>query len=1084
MPAAQPPMFSCAQTVTVRLPVRPRALIRQYGVPAAPCLLDESGLSVAPGTSDEHDQLADYLTTAAQDELLLEAITLSSPSLRQRLDRLRTDPPGDLRPCPAALRKAARAVAGYQLRMASRPTPFGTFAAVALARIGAPGESARVTLGEAHRRAVRPDAQWLLTLVSQWEQRREVADRLRVVVNSLAAVRGDRLVLSHVASLKTERLVRGTAQDTFFEVALPLNELTAAVLESAQHPVILRELREALGTHFAQDAVDAALALLVRREFLLTEARPAAHEQDPIGAVLDRLHGIPGMPELPALREVRASLARYSTVPPGGALRALERAREAMRELLPGEPTPLQVDLAADADIALPAEVAREAERAAEALWRLSPPGPPPHLQAYYEEFTEAYGTDVAVPLRELLDPDTGLGPPQDYRHPPTLRRRTATPPPPETPERARLLADLVFQAVRTGSQEVTLDAESFRRLDRTATDDDATGPPPSTDFPARLLARSTGELDAGDFRLWLTTGPGSDLAGAASTRFAHALGPAGTELLADVARRSALRYSPALTAQLECRPTPFRSENIARLPRWADHRLPVGLYADPADPLTIDPSDLAVVADDRRLRLISLSRGCEIVPLSFHMLEFERHAPNLARFLTELPLTGVRPWRSWDWGALSAAPFLPRVRRGRTVLAAARWRLDAHLCSSTPPEPRSWAREFTAWAERSELPRRVLLGSGDQRVEIDASRAAHVELIRREAARGLPLTLEEAPFLPGPRGPDPGDGWLTGPSGAHSNEVVFPLLTRPPVATSRPPRAQPVQPPHLVGGPWLYAKLYLAYERHDEVIATHLPGLLTDLGDHADRWFFLRYGDPDPHLRFRFHGSPERLAREALPRLHAWAGRLRAAGLLRRMVVDEYRPETARYGGPQALELAERVFQADSELVSAQLAALRAGTLHGDPIVLCAVNQLDALRAVAGPEPWAPWLLARYPRVPHTASSRNRQRLLDQLLDEATDLPAPSAPAPAPTLARLTGPGPLASASTARAEVLAEYGRALRGLGRGLTAEEGRATPLPSILHLHYNRAVCIPPAAEDTVLALVRNAVQTRLDRRARQP
>ncbi len=27
-----------------------------------------------------------------------------------------------------------------------------------------------------------------------------------------------------------------------------------------------------------------------------------------------------------------------------------------------------------------------------------------------------------------------------------------------------------------------------------------------------------------------------------------------------------------------------------------------------------------------------------------------------------------------------------------------------------------------------------------------------------------------------------------------------------------------------------------------------------------ADSWFFIRYADPDPHLRIRFHGDPERL--------------------------------------------------------------------------------------------------------------------------------------------------------------------------------------------------------------------------------
>ncbi|WP_326695463.1 lantibiotic dehydratase [Streptomyces sp. NBC_01766] len=1070
MPAAEPPLFSCADTVTVRLPVRPRELVRHYGEP------------VAHGAPDESDRLAGYLAVAARDAPLLEAITLASPSLRQRLDSLRTGP----RPGLGVLRKAVRAVVGYQLRMASRSTPYGTFAAVALARIGTPGKRARANVGEDHRRGVRPDAQWLLTLVSLWEQRPEVADRLSVVTNSLAASRGDRLVLSYVASLQTDRLARGGERGrsgTFFELALPRTDVAESALREARRPILLGTLREELARAFPRDAVDAALTALVRREFLLTDARPDAHEEDPIAAVLDRLDGVPDVPELSALREIHQLLADYGAAPPGAALHTLDHARRAMAELLPGEPTAVHVDLAADADLLLPAEVAREAEQAAEVLWRLSPPGPPQELRRFHEAFTDLYGTGVAVPVLELLDPDTGLGPPQGYRHPPVLRQNLPSLLCPDAPERVPLLADIVFDAVRSGRQEVELDTESLRRLDRTPEGGQAVGPPRSTDFPARLLARGTAELDAGHFRLWLTTGPGSDLAGAASARFAHALGPARSDLLREVARRSAAQYAPELTAQLDCRPVPFRSGNITRLPHWTPHRLPVGLYADPADPLTLVPSDLAVVADDRRLRLVSLSRDREVVPLSFHMLEFERHAPNLARLLSEIPMTGARPWQSWDWGSLSAAPFLPRVRYGRTVLTAARWRLDTRLSPPATAEPALWTQHFTAWAERSGLPRRVLLGTGDQRVETDLTCAAHVELIRKEAARGLPVTLEEAPFLPGPTGPDPGDGWLTGPAGAHANEVVFPLFTHRPAGAAAPRRLRPqlVESPHLVGGPWLYAKLYIAYERHDEVIGVHLPELLAHIGDHVDRWFFLRYGDPDPHLRVRFHGSPQRLTREVLPALHTWAERLRADGLLGRVVLDSYRPETARYGGPRALKAAERAFQADSELVVAQLSALREGSLSGDPVVLCAVNQLDALRATAGPEPWAPWLLARYPRTPQTASVRNRQKLLDRLLDGSPSLLSPGSPAPA--LARLCGPGPLASAAANRAEAFARYGQVISDLGRGITAEEGQHTPLPSLLHMHYNRAVCIPPAGEDTVLVLVRNTVQGHLDRQTQR-
>ena len=42
-----------------------------------------------------------------------------------------------------------------------------------------------------------------------------------------------------------------------------------------------------------------------------------------------------------------------------------------------------------------------------------------------------------------------------------------------------------------------------------------------------------------------------------------------------------------------------------------------------------------------------------------------------------------------------------------------------------------------------------------------------------------------------------------------------------------------------------------------------------------ADRWFFVRYGDPDWHLHLRFHGRPARLQSGVLPALQAAAAPL-----------------------------------------------------------------------------------------------------------------------------------------------------------------------------------------------------------------
>jgi hypothetical protein len=59
-------------------------------------------------------------------------------------------------------------------------------------------------------------------------------------------------------------------------------------------------------------------------------------------------------------------------------------------------------------------------------------------------------------------------------------------------------------------------------------------------------------------------------------------------------------------------------------------------------------------------------------------------------------------------------------------------------------------------------------------------------------------------------------------------------------------------------GSEWLYIKLFTGPATADQVlrrIASVLTWALTAGGD--DQWFFLRYGDPDWHLRLRIHGAP-----------------------------------------------------------------------------------------------------------------------------------------------------------------------------------------------------------------------------------
>src|SRR5262249_39737372 len=119
-------------------------------------------------------------------------------------------------------------------------------------------------------------------------------------------------------------------------------------------------------------------------------------------------------------------------------------------------------------------------------------------------------------------------------------------------------------------------------------------------------------------------------------------------------------------------------------------------------------------------------------------------------------------------------------------------------------------------------------------------------------------------------------------------------------------------------GSAWLYAKLYTGPATADQVlrdVVRPVTAAALDSGA-ADRWFFVRYGDPDWHLRLRVHGRPTRLHGEVLPALQATAAPLLEDGRLWRVQLDTYEREVERYGGPGGVVLAERLFHADSEAV------------------------------------------------------------------------------------------------------------------------------------------------------------------------
>jgi thiopeptide-type bacteriocin biosynthesis protein len=153
------------------------------------------------------------------------------------------------------------------------------------------------------------------------------------------------------------------------------------------------------------------------------------------------------------------------------------------------------------------------------------------------------------------------------------------------------------------------------------------------------------------------------------------------------------------------------------------------------------------------------------------------------------------------------------------------------------------------------------------------------------------------------------------------------------------------VSPPRFgASSGWVFAKIYTGPSGVERLLREVVPQLVdAGLASGAiDRWFFVRYGDPAWHLRLRLHGPPARLAAEVMPALEQALAPLLADGRILRAAFDTYSPEVNRYGGPAGIELAERLFQIDSEAVLAELADLPGGDAeHRWRLAVVGIDQL-----------------------------------------------------------------------------------------------------------------------------------------------
>lgn len=854
------------------------------------------------------------------------ALYVASPSLQSGMEHWKRDPESKKGV------QAERALVRYFARMVTRPTPFGLFSGCSVGSLQDDcGTKLLLMPSRQYRLSCRLDFDYLFALTAAL--RRDLEMELRYWPNSSLHKIDDAWHYTEsrlTGEKRTHHLVK-VESDAYVEAVLKEAEVGATIPQLVD--AVLKQPGDANPS--AEEARDYVLQLVRDNDFLVPALTPLLTGRPPLDDIIEQIETLPsGAGIVHSLRSVREGIT------------AIERkgmdCSPADYEAIAGEveKLPAKFDLARlfQVDMIKPVEdallgraVIDEFIKAVRILCHLGKAEELEEVKSFRTAFSARYEHALA-PLVDALDQEVGVGFGKSAGTDASplmrglgLRENGGSGGNSQPSESYGMLLQKLFECARTGKAELELDinSEKLETVDTKAL-------PDAFCMVGTLAAASSQAISQGDFEIYIRTqdGPsGVRLLG----RFCHA----DAEIKAGVQhhlRQEEEHDADAIFAEVVYLPE-GRVGNVLCRPTLRDYEIPyLGRSGAPPDH-QLPVSDLLVGIDGTDIVLYSRRLGRRVIPRMTNAHGFmNAQLSPVYRFLCCLQHQHGAGILSFPWDRLDALDFVPRVRAERLIFSLARWKLSQQEVAALGDARRS--QRFLAAQElrsRRGLPRWVVLHEGDNFLPLDLENALSVDAFVHVLKRGDQAILTEMY-------PPPDRLCVSSPEGHFHHELTVPFVR----GTRRQPQDQVSSGKHREirlastdvsretrilppGSEWLYFKLYGGPVILDEILTTTVLPLTRAACASGDaiRWFFIRYADPQEHLRVRFHGIPDRLHRRVMPLALQMFNPLLVSGKLWKIELDTYQREVERYGGTEGMLVAEDIFSADSEAVLEILSAL-----------------------------------------------------------------------------------------------------------------------------------------------------------------
>lgn len=842
------------------------------------------------------EQTKETFEQVLHSTIFKEALFLGSPNLYEELEK-----------AEEVLNEEVKlSLYKYFLRMSYRCTPFGMFSGVSAGTIGTK-TVATIVKQSSYRKHSRCDNHFINTFVQKILKDDLIKSSVNWHANNTIYRNGDALRYVEYRLTNSQRNHHLAKVETSCYLD--------SILERARQGAKIKELMNAIvSDEVAEEDTATFIDELIESKLLLSELEPVVTGQEPHKALLHVLEKYECGEEYALfLKKILAQIHIIESQPPGTDLAYYKEVMRWVKEWDDAYDPKLifQSDLSKPSSaMQLSGRVLDDLKEVIAFLGVLNGTTANTNLNKFKEEFTKRYEDDE-VPLLEVMDTESGIGyPPGAHANndqTPLLQGLNLNTSQSTTEYKVatwqKKLVQVYQQCMEQGSIEVTVTNDTFS-VDTQAFDKNLL---PNSLYTICTVLGTSEEVETDQCTIDYKGSSGPSAANLLG-RFCY-LDSEIRSIVDELIKQEEQVHPDKIFAEV-VHLAQARVGNVLIRPSFRKYEIPILTFSSVDNDHTLVLEDLMVSVKHNRIVLRSKKHNKEVVPRNTTAHNYANDTLPHYYFLCDLQQqeNGVR--LNWDWGMLNEFKFLPRVKYGRIVLAKARWIIDEKDLVAKPNQSQlDFNTSIENYKIRKKLPRWVVLSQGDNQLPLDLTDGLCLKIVKQELIRNKRIVLEECLF-------NESNLVVAGPEGKFTNEVIIPWVKE------KKEKVLPgnifvnsthVQRAFVPGSSWHYIKIYCGVKTSDRILTEVIKPVVDELlkSGCLSQWFFIRYTDPDYHLRLRFKGNSDLLA-IITEKLNQQLSPYVVAKQVWKIQSDTYKRELERYGY-ENIENSELLFFHDS---------------------------------------------------------------------------------------------------------------------------------------------------------------------------